>query len=57
MSRSEAKQPAPLPQVPGYRIEGVLGRGSTGTVYRAVQLAVDRQVALVAAALGDRHGR
>ncbi len=36
----------PLPEIPGYRLEAVLGRGSTGTVYRAVQLAVDRLVAL-----------
>ena len=28
------------------RIEGVLGRGSTGVVYRATQLAVNRAVAL-----------
>ncbi|MEZ5980528.1 MAG: serine/threonine-protein kinase [Planctomycetota bacterium] len=34
------------PRVPGYRIEGVIGRGATGTVYRAVQLAVEREVAL-----------
>ena len=38
--------PGTLPRVPGYRIEGVLGRGSTGVVYRATQLAVDRPVAL-----------
>jgi serine/threonine-protein kinase len=42
-ARGEA---APLPEVPGYRIESVLGRGSTGVVYRAVQLAVERVVAL-----------
>ncbi|MCE9594652.1 MAG: protein kinase [Planctomycetes bacterium] len=35
-----------LPEIPGYRIEGVIGRGSTGVVYRAKQLAVDRAVAL-----------
>ena len=35
-----------LPEIPGYRIEETLGRGSTGVVYRATQLAVDRQVAL-----------
>ncbi|MDZ4774868.1 MAG: serine/threonine-protein kinase [Planctomycetota bacterium] len=34
------------PRVPGYRIEGVLGRGATGTVYRARQASVDREVAL-----------
>ncbi len=40
-------QPAPeLPKVPGYRVEKVIGRGATGVVYRAVQLAVDRPVAL-----------
>jgi len=32
--------------IPGYRIEGVIGRGSTGTVYRARQETVDRVVAL-----------
>ena len=39
-------QPAPFPEIPGYRIEAVLGRGSAGVVYRAVQLAVERPVAL-----------
>src|SRR5688572_16221200 len=45
-------EPAPtsaspqMPEIPGYRLESVLGRGSTGTVYRAVQLAVDREVAI-----------
>ena len=43
---AEAPQSQPFPQVPGYRIEGVLGRGTAGTVYRAVQLAVERPVAL-----------
>ncbi|MEE8467569.1 MAG: protein kinase, partial [Planctomycetota bacterium] len=37
---------AALPRIDGYRIEGVLGRGTTGVVYSAVQLAVDRPVAL-----------
>ena len=36
----------PAPKIPGYRIEGVIGRGATGVVYRAVQLAVERPVAL-----------
>lgn len=35
-----------LPEIPGYRIEETLGRGSTGVVYRATQLAVEREVAL-----------
>jgi hypothetical protein len=34
------------PQIPGYVIEGELGRGSSGVVYRARQLSVDRPVAL-----------
>ncbi len=33
-------------EIPGYKLEGVIGRGATGTVYRARQLAVDREVAL-----------
>jgi serine/threonine protein kinase len=42
------KQPSPesFPEIPGYRIEALLGRGATGVVYRAVQLAVDRAVAI-----------
>ena len=34
------------PEISGYRIEGILGRGATGIVYSAVQLAVDRPVAI-----------
>ena len=30
----------------GYRIDGLLGHGSTGTVYKATQLSVERTVAL-----------
>lgn len=41
-----APRPATPPQIPGYRIDGVIGRGTTGTVYRAVQLAVERDVAV-----------
>jgi tRNA A-37 threonylcarbamoyl transferase component Bud32 len=46
METQGAQRPAPLPEIPGYRLEAVIGRGSTGTVYRAVQLAVQRRVAL-----------
>ena len=47
----EPLKPAPRrggsrPRIPGYRLENVIGRGSTGVVYRATQLAVDREVAL-----------
>jgi serine/threonine protein kinase len=36
----------PIPTIEGYRIVGELGRGGMGTVWRAVQLATDRHVAL-----------
>ncbi|HEX6883748.1 MAG TPA: protein kinase [Planctomycetota bacterium] len=36
----------PLPRIPGYEIAGFVGRGSSGVVYRARQLAVDREVAI-----------
>ncbi len=35
-----------LPRIAGYKLHAVLGRGATGIVYRATQLAVERQVAL-----------
>jgi len=38
--------PRGAPKIPGYRIRRELGRGSTGIVYEAEQLAVDRVVAL-----------
>jgi len=42
----DTRSRAPLPRIPGYRLLGVIGRGSTGVVYRARQLVVDREVAL-----------
>ncbi|MAF66262.1 MAG: hypothetical protein CMJ84_11480 [Planctomycetes bacterium] len=44
-SRDEPRHDPP-PEIPGYRIEGVLGRGASGVVYRAVQASVGRAVAL-----------
>ena len=44
--RPAIKRGGPSVHIPGYQIEGVIGRGSTGTVYRARQETVDRVVAL-----------
>jgi tetratricopeptide (TPR) repeat protein len=35
-----------LPQVPGYQVEGILGRGGMGIVFRARHLGLNRPVAL-----------
>ena len=36
----------PLPQIPGYRIERLLGRGGMGSVFLGAQLSINRQVAI-----------
>ncbi|MEX1025069.1 MAG: serine/threonine-protein kinase [Planctomycetota bacterium] len=40
------KRAAEPPSIPGYEVDAVIGRGASGVVYRARQLAVDREVAL-----------
>ena len=36
----------PLPRIPGYQVEAVLGRGGVGVVYKARHLKLNRHVAL-----------
>jgi hypothetical protein len=38
--------PTRLPDIPGYRVEQMIGRGGMGVVYRAIDLTLNRVVAL-----------
>src|SRR6516165_12337023 len=43
---ADAAALAPLPQIPGYEVEAVLGRGGMGIVFRARHLRLNRPVAI-----------
>src|SRR5215469_17339762 len=46
VDQSEVPENTPLPVIPGYEVEGILGRGGMGVVFRARHLRLNRVVAL-----------
>src|SRR5262249_18691723 len=54
--RSEEPRPDILPEVGGFEIQGVLGHGGMGVVYRARQITLNRTVALKMVLTGPHAG-
>tara|TARA_R110000744_G_scaffold112179_2_gene210418 strand:- start:12293 stop:15175 length:2883 start_codon:yes stop_codon:yes gene_type:complete len=52
-SKTSDSIPYQLPVVPGHRVEGIIGTGGTGVVYRAWNLRLDRPVAIKMLLLGQ----
>jgi serine/threonine protein kinase len=51
----QPEQNRKVPEIPGYRIERVLHEGSTATVYKAVQIALRRPVAIKVLHVSSRN--